>query len=168
MSVLSALYHHGWNLVASTNISKKQEDKDSLIFQLGIPPPATSFFAVSFNEFDKLRLIGAPFELISAVRETIGTSEIQREEWVYSQTAYQFKLYVTFVLSPNLYIFLFICRRGYPWKGNGDESVTSRIKILGLLDCFTAFGWQLHASIDMSIGHEGCDTDTWFFRRSNQ
>ncbi|CAF1074027.1 unnamed protein product [Rotaria sordida] len=149
MSVLSALHHHGWYLLMSTDVSKKQQDKDLLIFQLGVPPQSTSFFAVSFNEWDKLRLIGAPHDLIRAVQQTIGTNVIQREEWVYSQTAYQFKL------------------RGYPWTADGDEAVTSRIKLLALLDCFTSFGWELHASIDMSIGQEGHDTDTWFFRRSN-
>ncbi|CAF0781579.1 unnamed protein product [Rotaria sp. Silwood1] len=147
MAVLSALHHQGWYLLMSTDVSKKKSDKDSLIFQLGIPPPSTSFFAVSLNEWDKLRLIGAPNELIRAAQQTIGKDEIQREEWIYSETAYQFKLI------------------GYPWEADGDEAVTSRIKLLALLDCFTSFGWQLHASIDMSIGHEGRDTDTWFFRR---
>jgi hypothetical protein len=94
MSILSALYHHGWYLLTSTDVSKKQQDKDSIIFQLGVPPPATSFFAVSFNEWDKLRLIGVPPELIPPVHQAIGTSEIQREEWIYNQNAYQFKLYV--------------------------------------------------------------------------
>jgi len=74
MSVLSALHHHGWNLLTSTDVSKKEQDKDTLIFQFDIPPAATSFFAVSFNELDKLRLIGAPPQLISAVQQTIGTS----------------------------------------------------------------------------------------------
>ncbi len=94
MTILSALHHHGWYLLTSTDVSKKQQDKDSIIFQLGVPPPATSFFSVSFNEWDKLRLIGAPPELIPEVHQAIGTSEIQREEWVYNQNAYQFKLYV--------------------------------------------------------------------------
>lgn len=96
MSVLSVLHHQGWYLLASTDVSRKQADKDTLIFQLGVPPPATSFFSVSFNERDKLRLIGAPSELISAVQQTIDRREIQREERIYSQTAYQFKLYATF------------------------------------------------------------------------
>jgi hypothetical protein len=94
MTILSALHHHGWYLLTSTDVSKKQQDKDSIIFQLGVPPPATSFLSVSFNEWDKLRLIGAPPELISSVHRAIGTNEIQREEWVYDQSAYQFKLYV--------------------------------------------------------------------------
>lgn len=83
--------------MTSTDISKKQNDKDSLIFQLGTPPEPTSFFAVSFNEFDKLRVISAPINLIAAVRQTLGQSEIQREEWMYSKPAYQFKLYVILV-----------------------------------------------------------------------
>jgi len=107
ISILSALHHHGWYLLTSTDVSKKEQDKDTLIFQLGVPPPATSFFAVSFNEYDKLRLIGAPPELISAVQQTIGTSEIQREEWVYSGKAYQFKLYVM------CFLFLSLCRFFY-------------------------------------------------------
>jgi len=59
------------------------------------------------------------------------------------------------------------CRRGYPWGGNPREAVSARIKLLALVDCFASFGWQLHASIDMSTGRESGDTDTWFFRRIN-
>lgn len=92
-SILSALYHHGWYLLTSTDISKKQSDTDSLIFKIGICPLATSFFAVSFNESDKIRLIGAPDELISAVQTTFGYSYIKREAWIYSNRAYEFKLY---------------------------------------------------------------------------
>ncbi len=56
-------------------------------------------------------------------------------------------------------------RRGNPWIGGREEGIDSRIKLLSLLDCLTRFGWKLYASIDMSKGHEGRDTDTWFFRR---
>lgn len=94
MFILSALYHHGWYLVTSTDISKREFDRDTLVFQLGVRPTETPFFAVSFNEGDKLRLIGAPTELISTVRQAIRPSLIQREELIYSRTAYQFKLCV--------------------------------------------------------------------------
>jgi hypothetical protein len=103
MTILSALHHYGWNLLISTDVSKKQQDKDSLIFQLDVPPPPTSFFTVTFNEYDKLRLIGAPPELISAVQQAIGVAEIQREEWIYNQTAYQFKMYETSFFSFHLH-----------------------------------------------------------------
>jgi hypothetical protein len=80
----------------SSDVSKKKEDKDSLIFQLGVPPRRTLFFAVSFNEYDKLRLIYTPPELIPGVRQALGEANIQREEWRDDGAAYQFKLYDTF------------------------------------------------------------------------
>ncbi len=64
-------------------------------------------------------------------------------------------------------MFLFF-RRGAPWMGHGEEAITSRLILLSLLDCFSAFGWKLHASIDISQGHEGRDTDSWFLRRETQ
>ncbi|CAF0781516.1 unnamed protein product [Rotaria sp. Silwood1] len=150
MSIISALYHEGWHLTTATYVSKRQQDNDSLIFCLDVPPPLTSFFAVSFNERDKLRLIGAPYDLISVVRETIGTKDIEREEWIYSEAAYQFKL------------------RNHPWTAIGYEMIAIRMKLLDLLDCFASFGWALHASINLSTDHDGCHIDTWFFRQSSQ
>ncbi|CAF0959263.1 unnamed protein product [Adineta steineri] len=143
--ILSALYNTGWYLLTSTHISKKPYDKDSLIFELGIPPSPTSFFSVSFNDYDKLNLICAPSELIPAVQQTLGQETIQREEWCDSGTAYHFKL------------------RGNPWISSGDKGIHSRIKLLSLLDCFTTFGWKLYASIDMNRGDEDRYTDSWFF-----
>lgn len=75
-------------------MSKKQLDKDTLIFLLGVPPPQTEFFAVSFNDYDKLRLIGAPTEIIPAIQQTLGPANIQKEEWREGRAAYQIKLYV--------------------------------------------------------------------------
>jgi hypothetical protein len=139
-----------------------------LIFQLGVIPSQTSFFAVSFNELDKLRLICGPHELIPAVQRTLGQANIQREEWRDNGLAYQFKLYDNFFSSfPTLQFSLY--RRGNPWYSGGSEGINTRIKLLSLLDCLTTFGWKLYASIDISQG--GChdsDTDTWFFRRDVQ
>ena len=80
INILSVLHNHGWFLLASTDISKKHIDKDSLIFQFGIRPSQTTFFSVSFHDSDKLRLICAPKELISVVQQTLGLANIQREE----------------------------------------------------------------------------------------
>ncbi len=93
INILSVLHNNGWFLLASTDISKKQIDRDSLIFQFGVPPPQTTFFSVSFNDYDKLRLICAPKELIPVVQQTLGLANIQREEWRDGGLAYQFKLY---------------------------------------------------------------------------
>ena len=164
--VLSALYHHGWYLLTATDISKKPRDKDSLIFQLGVPPPQTSFFAISFNELDKLRLICAPHELNSAVQRTLGRANIQEEEWRDNGLAYQFKLYDKFVIYFFLSSSFFFCRGGFPWISGGSEGIHTRLQLLSLLDCFTTFGWKLYTSIDMSQGaNHGSDADTWFFSR---
>ncbi|CAF0859540.1 unnamed protein product [Rotaria sp. Silwood1] len=148
--ILSALYKHGWYLLTSTQISKRLYDKDSLIFQLRVPQPETSFFAISFNDYDKLRLICVPHELIPLVQQTLGKAMIQREAWCDGGKVYQFKLH------------------GNPWIGHKKEAIISRIKLLSLLDCFNTFGWKLYASIDISQGDEGRDTDSWVFRRDIQ
>lgn len=75
---------------------------------------------------------------------------------------------INFYFFLCLVISLFFYRRGNPWISSGEESIHSRIKLLSLLDCLSRFGWKLYASIDMSKGHEGRDTDTWFFRRDIQ
>ncbi|UJR08572.1 hypothetical protein I4U23_012831 [Adineta vaga] len=145
--ILAALYNYGWYLLASADISKSKYDKDSLIFQLGVCPTPTLFFSVSFNEYDKLRLICAPPELIPAVQQALGRGYIQREGWRDRGAAYQFKL------------------RGTPWLSSSTEGIHCRMKLLALLDCFTAFGWKLYASVDISEGYKGQDTDSWFLRR---
>ncbi len=76
MHVLSALHNQGWYLLVSTDASKKQLDKDTFIFQIGVLPPQTSFFAISFNDYDKLRLIGVPSGLVPVVQQTLGQINI--------------------------------------------------------------------------------------------
>lgn len=57
--ILHTLAANGYHLVACTDMSKRGPDKDTLIFRPG-PPAQRWFFAVSFNEFDKIRLIDSP------------------------------------------------------------------------------------------------------------
>ncbi|CAF4489893.1 unnamed protein product [Rotaria sp. Silwood2] len=148
--ILSALYKHGWYILTATEIFKRFFDKDSLIFQFRIPQPETSFFAISFNDYDKLRLICVPHELIPLVQQTLGKTMIQQETWRDGGRVYQFKLH------------------GQPWIGHGKEAIISQLKLLSLLDCLTKFGWKLYASIDISQGEDDKDTDSWFFRRDVQ
>jgi len=38
--------------------------------------------------------------------------------------------------------------------------------LLHLLDVFAAYGWEIHARIDMTQSEgEGIETDTWFLRK---
>ena len=97
MHVLSALYSHGWHLVTSNDFCRLVEDRHSFIFRLDVRPPATSFFAVSRSDLDKLLLICVPPEITQAVRNILGHSNIQREKWLYNQqTCYQLKMYRIF------------------------------------------------------------------------
>lgn len=54
--ILHAFYSLGWHLVMATDMSKKGFD---MIFKPG-PPVQRYFFAISFNETDKIRLIDSP------------------------------------------------------------------------------------------------------------
>ncbi|KAH7105937.1 hypothetical protein BKA62DRAFT_688425 [Auriculariales sp. MPI-PUGE-AT-0066] len=95
LSILATFYQLGWTLVASTDITKKQEDKDSLFFRTGHSlPPKAQFFAISFNEGDKLRLIEAPAEIIKAVQGLL-VDKTQKAEWKVDNVVYQFKVWVS-------------------------------------------------------------------------
>lgn len=155
-SVLSTLYHQGWALISSTDVSKKSLDKDSLFFRYNgaVAPQPSTFFAISFNEGDKIRLINAPPDVLQAVQRLLAAN-VQKEIWKVPNVAYQFKL------------------KGYPWYANGESAVTVRMMLLQLLDVLTTVGFEIYTSIDMSTGpggdssNAGSDTDTWILRRPN-
>lgn len=88
--MLSALYHRGWIFVFGTDITKKVQDKDTLFFRPGPLPSPCDFFAISFNEGDKLRLIGAPPATINAVKQAVAPL-LQDQKWKVQDIAYQFK-----------------------------------------------------------------------------
>lgn len=58
--IFAYLYSVGWILHASTDISKKERDKDTLVFRKQqYPPPESEWISISFNQSDRMRLIGA-------------------------------------------------------------------------------------------------------------
>lgn len=73
------------------------------------------------------------------------TNRIQQEQ-LYN-TAYEFKL------------------RGNPFFSDGSEAVLSRMLLSQILANFRAQGYKLYTSIDISIGNEGMDVESWVFRR---
>lgn len=76
---------------------------------MGVPPPPTAFFAISFNDYDKLRLIGVPSELIPSIQQTLGPANIQKEEWREGRAAYQIKLYEEFYFEERFFFISFVC-----------------------------------------------------------
>lgn len=150
--VSSALYHLGWTLAMATDLSKRAMDKDTMIYRSGDIPPPCSFMAVSFHEGDRLRLVRAPVEVINAVKNTWG-GNIQKESWKLENVAWEFKLI------------------GNPWWSVGDEAISVRILLLNMLDVLSAYGWEVHTSLDMTAGpgglgkNAGSDTDCWILRK---
>jgi len=154
-AVISCLYHQGWSLIGSTDVSKKNNDKDSLFFRhnSAIPPQPSTFFSISFNEDDKLRLINAPPDVTPLIQNVLAVHK-QKESWKVPNVAYEFKL------------------KGYPWKADGEATVATRLMLLQILGALGSVGFELYASIDMCAGpngddNDGADTDTWILRRPN-
>ncbi|KDQ10256.1 hypothetical protein BOTBODRAFT_136995 [Botryobasidium botryosum FD-172 SS1] len=153
-AVLASLYHEGWNLISSTDVSKKSNDKDTFFFRhnSSITPHPSTFFAISFNEDDKLRLIGAPPDVIPVLQNVLAVHK-QKEQWKLADVAYEFKL------------------KGYPWKADGEATVATRLMLLQIIEALGTIGFEIYASIDMCTGPsngdegDGADTDTWILRR---
>lgn len=142
-TLIGALQVKQWKLYANSNL---RSSANTLFFEYDpnivpgmqfSPMPgmqlSQSYFTVSLNSHDLLRLIGVPEGLVSAVRTTLQTfwSRGIQEERAYA-TSWQFKL------------------RGNPWWASGDEAVDSRFLVLKILEALQAYGWSVAASIDCS------------------
>jgi len=113
-----------------------------------LPPAENQNFqvcSISFNQQDRIRLIGLPLEVINAMRTTIANNwgQIQSEKDYYG--TYEFKL------------------TGYPWAGEGEDSVGSRRLLAGVLTTMAQFGWNLLQAADVS--KKPHDKDTLFFEK---
>lgn len=146
--IFAHLFSQGWILHLSTDVSTKKLDKDSLIFRKQqTPPPASEWIAISFNQSDRLRLIGAPQYLLADVRVLIQQMRLlQAENWKdQSLGAWEFKLH------------------GYPWHATGEETMTTRLLLLRLLETLEGKGWSVYASIDQNTaGENTSETDSWY------
>jgi hypothetical protein len=147
--ILAHLFKHGWTLHASTDVSKKEMDKDTLFFRKQqSPPPESEWISISFNQFDRLRLIGANAELISAMKQVLASMNLLQEDrgWKDKELiAWEFKI------------------RGNPWCATGVETMTTRLLLMRILECLESHGWSLYASIDQNTGGQHTsECDSWF------
>jgi len=154
--LLAHLYRMGWILHASTDVSKKEYDKDSLFFRKQqSPPPESEWISISFNEWDKLRLIGANLDLIKATKGVLQGMGLLQEDRSWKDKkfgAWEFKL------------------NGYPWRANGEETMRTRLLLLRMLACLEQHGWSLYASVDQSTasGDKSSETDSWYCVKDTQ
>lgn len=98
---------------------------------------------ITLNESDKIRLIATQPKLVQGVRQAIhsGWGKIQCEQDYAG--AHEFKL------------------DGYPWHGNGKQSVMCRRLLTHILRSMAAHGWNLIQAVDMS--KKQMDKDSLFF-----
>ncbi|KAH6704081.1 hypothetical protein BKA61DRAFT_182218 [Leptodontidium sp. MPI-SDFR-AT-0119] len=148
--VLAYLFSVGWILHASTDVSKKQMDKDTLFFRKQQQsPPVSEWIAISFNKSDRLRLIGADEQLRSAFKDLLAGMRLLQTDCGWKDrtlNAWEFKI------------------NGYPWWATGEETMSTRLLLMRMLECLEGFGWSLYASIDQntSSGNDTSETDTWY------
>ena len=147
-NLISDLRLRQWNLYGNSNL---KSSTNTLFFEYDpniIPgEPSTTHVTISLNKQDRLRLIGAPDSLVSAVRSVIQTNwtrGIQNEERYYE--SWEFKL------------------RGTPWWASGHEAVDSRYLIVKILEALQSYGWSVIASVDSS--RKLSDKSALVFRQS--
>ncbi|ORX36809.1 hypothetical protein BD324DRAFT_627226 [Kockovaella imperatae] len=150
--ILYELCVRGWHLLVSAGLTKKEWDKDTLMFKAG-PPVQRYIFPLSFHESDKIRIIDSPnLQVTQAIVQAIQNSWVlgiqqQKQRCTHS---YQIKL------------------RGQPWYTSDGLMINQARKLMmGILKALDAHGFELLASVDMNIGPGGdshiTDIDTWFF-----
>lgn len=142
-AILEALYNEGWILYTSTDCSKKERDKDTLIFRHQDPvPERCEWMSVAFVKNDHLRFIDAPKDLISSVFSTL-KYDIQSHGGPSPKGVYDLKM------------------NGYPWFASGEETMKTRLLLLKLIRGLEEHGFTVYASIDQYSRNEGREADVW-------
>lgn len=149
--ILAVMAKQGWNLLQSTDISRKTTtgDKDALFFELGDPDPEPSLFAMSFNMRDRIRIIDFP-HFMPNLKEAVYKCWPQG---IQSEKEYHGSLELKL--------------GGNPWHPMGEETVFSKLLLSQIIANFRAAEYKLYASVDISYGHEG-DLESWVFRKVGQ
>ncbi|KAI7787402.1 hypothetical protein LA080_016477 [Diaporthe eres] len=139
--MLEALYDMGWVLQAAVDVSKKELDKDSLIFRYqNPPPPPCDWLSISFDWTDKMKIVDAPpGDLTEAI-----VAEFRAKYRLKSHELESGRLKLKF--------------HGQPWQASGEETVKSRMLLLSLLGILERFGYSLYASIDQ-VNSSGVEAD---------
>ncbi|KIM86167.1 hypothetical protein PILCRDRAFT_776389 [Piloderma croceum F 1598] len=129
-AILATLYNLGWTTLHSKDVSKKQLDKDTILFRhQATPVPPWAWFSISFNKGDLLRLIHAPQEMTPAFLSPKS----------FCSSSYIFN-------NPDA-ISEFKCN-GYPWFVWDSEAVSIRVLLLSMFYVLEVHGFKLYISLD--------------------
>lgn len=131
--IFEALFNLGWVLSISTDVSKKQLDKDTLIFRQQNPTPQLcTWMSVAFSKQDRIRFIDAPVELIQHFIPILAPV---------TQAHGNYKL-------PGVYEFKI---RGCPWFASGGATMETRKLLLVLMAGLEAHGFTVYASVSINL-----------------
>ncbi|KAF2262908.1 hypothetical protein CC78DRAFT_294841 [Lojkania enalia] len=141
--LLAALHGEGWVLTLSTDISKKNADKDTLLFRHQNPAPAEcDWCCIGFSRSDRIRFIDVPAEVYNIFASKLPNNRLQ-SRGQHSPGVYEFKIY------------------GRPWWADGTDTMIVRGMLLSLLEALEEEGWTVYASIDQkNSGENYTETDT--------
>eukprot|EP00794_Sanderia_malayensis_P017978 gene17978-19775_t len=132
--VLQGLMSIGWRVQIGLDLSRKENDKSILMFQR-CAPTAAQVFCLSLNETDKIRLINAPENVVTALRGEVGRTwlfGVSRER--NDQACFEMKL------NKN------------PWSYgiNGHDGLHGRVMLSYLIQTCAQLGWFVILSADVS------------------
>lgn len=150
-NVLGALYSVGWILIFSTDISKKETDKDSLIFRhQSPPPPPAEWISISFSQWNLIRLIDAPQDLAWAIHRAVAVAGLRREPHQYSPG-------VTEIALNSSY-----------WFAEGTYTMLARQLLVQMVMTLEEHGFTVYASVDQKNTYQDnrSETDTWHLCRA--
>ncbi|KAJ3370321.1 hypothetical protein GGF31_004151 [Allomyces arbusculus] len=150
-AIFRTLLALGWRLALTSDTSKREHDKDAWILLRSAPyavPDPRHVFAISFNRYDRLRVIDAPDDvpvLVRSVLDRVWTKGVAQE--LNYQGALEYKL------------------NGKPWFPLGtQEAMASRWMVAQLLAHLKNYGYTVYASIDMRYNtnsDDESDIDSW-------
>ncbi|RSM18158.1 hypothetical protein CDV31_003080 [Fusarium ambrosium] len=162
LRIIECLHDIGWILQSAFDITKNSSSRglrydyassiiaynyiDSLVFRKQDPAPSPcDWIAVSFDSNDKLKIIGSPPpELVTRLLLAFGV-EIQRHE----ATADRIKIKFW----------------GHPWTPSGQDTVTTSLKLLSLLEVLEICGFTLYGTIGARHEDETASADIMVCQR---
>ena len=144
--ILEALLARGWIVQTGIHTKRKTTDKCVLMFQRSSIPPC-QILCLSMCSADKLRLIGAPQNVVDVFRDIVTNKWCfgASRETTYDDKGYGYEL----KLNEN------------PWKFGviGHDGAHARTLLMFLLRAFAQLGWRILLSADVSARYDTDDDD---------
>ena len=154
LEIMENLFKNGWLFIGAIDSGKRGSSLNALYFRHAPDQITksdmenTSFFALSLNKSDRIRLHKSSQDLNALISNpsfgiySLWTRGIQKESTI--GHALEFKL------------------AGNPWDSSRSEAVESRFLLSNLFNLFARYGWNIYATCDLTKNVS--NKSTFFFR----